>query len=374
MTLLLIILICIVLVVIILQIVAFIRNGRKAPEEPKAPTLDAEGLKLILEQMNSQLNNQLNNINVSVDQKMSNIGQSMSENMHRQFSESRKIVSDVTEKLTKLDETNREVVGFTKQLQDLQDILKNPKQRGILGEYYLETLLKNVMPPGSYEMQYSMHDKAGEGSTIIVDAVVHVKDKIIPIDSKFSLENYNRLVAEKDPLERERLEKAFKGDLKNRIDETSKYVQPSRGTMDFAFMFIPHEAIYYDLLVAEVGGMKINTHDLIDYAFKKRVLIVSPTSFLAFLQTVLQGLKALQIEETHKDVIKRVEELSKHLKSFEEYHKKLGTSLGTVVSHFNSSNKEFRKIDKDVTRIAGLEDGMAIEVDSILLEKPEIDD
>ena len=259
-------------------------------------------------------------------------------------------------------------------MQDLQDILKNPKQRGILGEYYLETLLKNVMPPGSYEMQYSMHDKAGEGSTVIVDAVVHVKDKIIPIDSKFSLENYNRLVAEKDPLERERLEKAFKGDLKNRIDETSKYVQPSRGTMDFAFMFIPHEAIYYDLLVAEVGGMKINTHDLIDYAFKKHVLIVSPTSFLAFLQTVLQGLKALQIEETHKDVIKRVEELSKHLKSFEEYHKKLGTSLGTVVSHFNSSNKEFRKIDKDVTRIAGLEDGMAIEVDSILLEKPEIDD
>ena len=360
--------------VIILQIVGFIRNGHKVPEEPKAPTLDAEGLKLILEQMNSQLNNQLNNINVSVDQKMSNLGQSMTDNMHRQFSESRKIVSEVTEKLTKLDETNREVVGFTTQLKDLQDILKNPKQRGILGEYYLETLLKNVMPPGSYEMQYSMHDKAGEGSTIIVDAVVHVKDKIIPIDSKFSLENYNRLVAEKDPLERERLEKAFKGDLKNRIDETSKYVQPSRGTMDFAFMFIPHEAIYYDLLVAEVGGMKINTHDLIDYAFKKRVLIVSPTSFLAFLQTVLQGLKALQIEETHKDVIKRVEELSKHLKSFEEYHKKLGTSLGTVVSHFNSSNKEFRKIDKDVTRIAGLEDGMAIEVDTILLEKPEIDD
>ncbi|MEK9184891.1 MAG: DNA recombination protein RmuC, partial [Patescibacteria group bacterium] len=195
--------------------------------------------------------------------------------------------------------------------------------------------------------------------------------KIIPIDSKFSLENYNRLVEEKDTVERERLEKAFKTDLKGRIDETAKYVKPSEGTMDFAFMFIPHEAIYYDLLVAQVGGIKINTRDLIEYAFKeKHVLIVSPTSFLAFLQTVLQGLKALQIEETAKDIIVRVEQLGKHLKSFEDYHNKLGASLGTVVSHFNNSSKEFKKIDKDVLRITGISQ----EIETIAIDKPDIEE
>src|SRR3989338_5100208 len=203
--------------------------------------------------------------------------------MQNQFGESAKIIRDVTERLTKLDETNRQVVNFADQLQNLQDILKNPKKRGILGEYYLETVLKNVLrflknvlPPGSYQMQYAFPDG------LIVDAVVFVKDKIIPIDSKFSLENYNRLVEEKNPSDREKLERAFRNDLKLRIDETSKYVKPEEGTMEFAFMFIPHEAIYYDLLVAQVGAVKVNTRDLIEYAFKeKKVIIVSPTSFLA---------------------------------------------------------------------------------------------
>jgi DNA recombination protein RmuC len=242
--------------------------------------------------------------------------------MRVQFSESAKLIRDVTQGLTKLDETNKQVVSFADQLQSLQDILKNPKQRGILGEYYLETLLKNVMPTGSYQMQYPFTDGT------IVDAVVFVKDKIIPIDSKFSLENYNRLVEEKDPDRRAEYETAFRRDLKNRIDETSKYVKPAENTMDFAFMFIPHEAIYYDLLVAQVGAVKVNTRDLIEYAFKdRRVIIVSPTSFLAYLQTVLQGLKALQIEESAKEIRKRVEDLGKHLAAYDQYMAKLAIRL-----------------------------------------------
>ncbi len=323
----------------------------------EAPKQDDTGLKLILQQMNE--------LTRTVDQKIGETTRNVNDVMRSQFGESAKLIKEVTQGLTKLDETNRQVVSFADQLQNLQDILKNPKQRGILGEYYLETLLKNVLPPGSYQMQYPFNDGT------IVDAAVFVKDKIIPIDSKFSLENYNRLVEEKDPIERERLERAFKVDLKGRIDETAKYVQPTQGTMDFAFMFIPHEAIYYDLLVAQVGGLKINTRDLIEYAFKdKHVLIVSPTSFLAFLQTVLQGLKALQIEETAKDIIVRVEQLGKHLKSFEDYHKKLGSSLGTVVSHFNNSNKEFKKIDKDVLRITGA----SVEISQLAIDKPELED
>ncbi|MBI5733405.1 MAG: DNA recombination protein RmuC, partial [Candidatus Kerfeldbacteria bacterium] len=282
--------------------------------------------------------------------------------LQAQFGESAKIIRDVTERLTKLDETNRQVVNFADQLQNLQDILKNPKQRGILGEYYLETLLKNVLPAGSYQMQYPFKDGT------IVDAVVFVKDKIIPIDSKFSLENYNRLAEERDPAERERLEKLFKADLKNRIDETSKYVKPEENTMDFAFMFIPHEAIYYDLLVAQVGAVKVNTRDLIEYAFKdKHVIIVSPTSFLAYLQTVLQGLRALQIEESAKEIRKNVETLAKHLLSYDEYMKKLGSNLGTTVNSYNSAYGELKKIDKDVLRISG----EAIGIEVALLDKPK---
>jgi DNA recombination protein RmuC len=312
------------------------------------------GLKLILQQINE--------LNRTVDQKMADVTRHTSDSIRTQLGESNKLIADVTRGLTKLDETNRQVVSFADQLQNLQDILKNPKQRGILGEYYLETLLKNVLAPAQYQMQYAFSN--GE----IVDAVVFVKDKIIPIDSKFSLENYNRLTEAKDPSEKERLEKLFVNDLKIRITETAKYIRPAEGTMDFAFMFIPHEAIYYDLLINKIGAMGDDTENLIQRAAGRyKVIIVSPTSFLAYLQTVLQGLKAMQIEETAKDIIKRVGELGEHLKKYEIYHQKLGNSLETVVNHYNASGKEFKKVDKDVTRITGAEVGVNLSA----IEKPE---
>jgi DNA recombination protein RmuC len=284
--------------------------------------------------------------------------------MRYQSSETSRIIADITEKITRLDETNKQVVSFADQLKNLQDILKNPKQRGVLGEYYLETLLKNVMPPGSYQMQYSFPDGT------IVDAVVFIKDKIIPIDSKFSLENYNRISETNDKREKDRLEKIFVNDLKNRINETSKYIQPNQNTMDFAFMFIPHEAIYYDLLINKIGAITEDTENLIQRAASKyKVIIVSPTSFLAYLQTVLQGLKAMQIEESAKDIVKRVGELGVHLKSYEETHQKLGNTLATAVNHFTKSNHEFRKIDKDIMRITG----QAIEIETISMEKPKLE-
>ncbi len=345
-----------VLVAILLLYVSFFKR-QDVPEVKQ----DDTGLKLLLQQINE--------LSRTVDHKLGESSRVMHESVRAQFSESQHLIKEITRELTEVKETGKQVMSFADQLQSLQDILKNPKQRGVLGEYYLETLLKNVLPPGSYEMQFRL-GKTDEGKDLIPDAVVRVKDKIIPIDSKFSLENYNRILETRDIAERERLEKLFKQDLKNRIDETSKYIHPDKNTMDFAFMFIPHEAIYYDLLVAQIGGMKVNTQDLIEYAFKKRVLIVSPTSFLAFLQTVLQGLKALQIEETAKDIIKRVDELGKHLKSYEEYHGKLGNALSTTINHFNASNKELRKIDKDVMRITGT----SIEVEMIEVAKPERED
>ena len=300
---------------------------------------NGEGLSLIQQQ--------LGELTRTLDARVAESSKQVHETVRSQLSESARLIKDVTVGLTKLDETNRQVVSFADQLQNLQDILKNPKQRGILGEYYLETVLKNVMPPGSFQMQYAF--KNGE----IVDAAVFMRDRIIPIDSKFSLDNYNKAIEAREGSEREAFEKAFKQDLKVRIDETSKYVRPEENTMEFAFMFIPSEGVYYDLLVNQVGAMKTNTRDLIEYAFGKKVIIVSPTSFLAYLQTVLQGLKALQIEEQAKDIQKRVGELGKHLGTYDEYMKKLGNTLQTSVNHYTAAYKEFGKIDKDVMRISG---------------------
>ncbi len=278
-----------------------------------------------------------------------------------QFSESAKIIREITGELVKVNEGQKQVVNLADQLRGIEDILKNPKQRGVLGEYFLEETLKNVLPPNSYQMQY----KFMNGDT--VDAVVFVKEKIIPIDSKFTLENYERLLNEKDATLKIEMEKQFKIDLKNRIDETSKYVRPAENTMDFAFMFIPSEAIYYDLLVNKVGAVKVATRDLIEYAFRdKKVIIVSPTSFLAYLQTVLQGLRALQIEESAKDIRRRVEELGRHLETYEEYMKKLGGHLGTSVSMYNQAYRELGKVDKDVLKITGTGTG----ANPIVLSKP----
>lgn len=286
--------------------------------------------------------------------------------MQRQLSESTKIVADVSKRLTKLDETNKRVVDVADELKTLQNVLSNPKQRGVLGEYYLSQVLENVLPPDRFQAQYKF--KNGE----IVDAVIFLdKGKVLPIDSKFSLENYNRLIEAKDKISKDRLVSEFKKDLKNRIDETSKYIRPDEKTMDFAFMFIPSEAIYYDLLINKVGVSGANARDLMEYAFvEKKVIIVSPTSFMAYLQTVLQGLRSLQIEEQAKDIQIRVGQLGKHLSAYDTYMQKLGNSLGTTVNHFNTAHKELGKIDKDVLKISG----KAANIDPQLIDKPRYDD
>jgi len=313
------------------------------------------------------LQQQIGEIGKAVDSKLSE----SNKNVQEQFKHSADIIRNVTEKLTRLDETNKQVVSFADQLKNLQDILKNPKQRGILGEYYLESVLKNVLPPGSYAMQYPFSDG------VIVDAVVFVDNaggqsgkRIIPIDSKFSLENYNRMLEARDPQERKRFESAFVNDLKIRIDETSKYVKPEEKTMDFAFMFIPSEAVYYDLLINKVGAITEDTNNLIYYAGKKKVVVVSPTSFLAYLQTVLQGLRNQKISEQAHAIIKEVERLGKHLYAYSEHMNRLGQHLGTTVSSYNKASKELEKIDKDVVKLTEGESQIRLEQ----IEAPVLED
>lgn len=312
---------------------------------------DSESLSLLQEQM-SQLQTRLNDQLQSSQTNQT----TLQETIQKQMTDTREVIGDVRDRLGKLHETNQQVVGVTDQLQSLEDILKNPKQRGVLGEYYLETVLKNVLPPERFRLQYTL-GRDEQGNKLVPDAAVFLEEgKTLPVDSKFSLENYNRLVQEHDDTKREALQKEFKTDLKNRIDETAKYIQPDLGTMEFAFMFIPSEGVYYDLLINNVGSSNTTARDLIEYAFQeKRVIIVSPTSFMAYLQTVIQGLRSLEIEENVREIQKRVGELQRHIATHEECMQKLGKSLGTTVNHFNTAHKELGKIDKDVVRIADSE-------------------
>ncbi len=312
------------------------------------------------------LQEQLGKLTDRMDERLDKSHENMQTAIRSQFAASTKLIGEVTRDLTELKESNKQVMNITDELKLLQNTLQNPKQRGVLGEYFLQTVLENVLPPERYKLQHRFNDGETVDAAIILD-----RGKILPVDSKFSLENYNRLVDEKNEQRRETLVRAIKNDLKLRIDETSKYIRPSEGTMDFAFMFIPSEAIYYDLLVNKIGTLQTNARDLIEYAFRdKKVIIVSPTSFMAYLQTVMQGLRSLQIEERAKEIEKRVGELGRHLTAHETYMQKLGGSLGTTVNHFNAAHKELAKVDKDVVKIA--ETTPAVE--AILVDKPSLND
>lgn len=348
----------VVLLVVVLLVQGYVYFFRKEKSSD-------EGSLLLLQQ-------QLQDLTKTMDQRMAESNKSLQEGSRLQFRESKELIQEINREVneqlrgvikgvTEVQESSKQVFTVAEQLQNLEKVLKHQKQRGNLGEASLQLALENILPAGAYKLQYQF--PGGE----TVDAVVETKDGMIPVDAKFSLDNYRRLVDEPDDLRREELEKEFKNDLKKRIDETAKYIRPNEGTLPFAFMYIPAEAIYYDLLVNEVGSVKVNTRSLIDYAYKdKNVIIVSPTTFAAYLQSVLYGFRAFKVEEGAKEIQKNVEKLTRHMQAYTEYFEKLGNSLGTTVNHYNNAQKELGKIDKDVTRIAG----EGLELDGDILEKP----
>jgi len=344
----------IVILLLVITLVITLTQSRRLKQssefDPQILTLLNDVRKEIQDSTSSQRKEVEGKLDLMHERLLKNMQESSS-TLQKHFSHTSGIIQNVTEKLTKLDETNKQVLNFSEQLQSLENILKNPKQRGILGEYWLEALLGQVLSPCGYQMQYQLGVDETSGQMLIPDAVLFVKEMLIPIDAKFSLENYNRISVETDPVQKEILEKEFKSDVKMRIDETSKYIQPQKGTTNFAFMFIPAEGVYHNLITQSVGAVKVNSRNLIEYAFEKGVMIVSPTSFFAYLQTVILGLKALQIEDSVKDIQKQAENLMRHMKAYEEHHNRLGKHLETTVRAYSASSQELKKVDKDIYRI-----------------------
>lgn len=355
----------IIIVVLLLALIGVVVYTTFFKKEVKKEDTSKDGLLMLQQQMQE--------LTRTMDERMGATTEKMYESVKTQFSESQRLIRDINKEVNEqlmsvvkgvaeVSESNKKVFDIGEQLQNLEKVLKHQKQRGNLGEASLQLALENMLPATAFKMQYAF-----EGGDI-VDAVVMTKDGMIPVDAKFSLDNYRRLVDETDETRREELEKEFKNDLKKRIDETAKYIRPQNGTLPFAFMYIPAEAIYYDLLVNEVGAVKVNTRSLIDYAYKdKNVIIVSPTTFAAYLQSVLYGFRAFKIEESAKQIGKQVESLTRHLNAYNDYFMKVGNALGTTVNHYNAASKELGKIDKDVMKITG----QSIEAEQLVLEKPD---
>lgn len=313
---------------------------------------------LIQNQLNSLVNNldsrltetnriiqeQLHSSNVWLQQQNSSnndLLQKISEN-------NSKILREVTEKLVKVEDTNTQIVNFAAQMQSLENILKNPKQRGIMGEYFLETMLGNVLPKSVYKTQHPFKDG------VIVDAVIFTKDKIIPIDAKFSLDAYNRMANCNDKDLLKSIEKEFLRDIRLRIDETSKYVKPEENTIDLAFMFVPSDSVYQEII--RMGCETEAPVDIITYAYGKKVVIVSPTSFFAYLQTLLKALKTVQIEEQVGEIIKYLNESAKYLAMFEEEMNKLGRNISALNNTYNRANNEAKKLSKRIAKVTNNQD------------------
>ena len=362
--------IIIALIVVVLTLIFIVYRGNSG------------GNSDVIIQLSNNLSNQIQNIRkeisdnseksrLEIESKLKIINKEISDfqissksTMQKQFADSNKIIKDVTNELAKIKGTNEQVLSFANQMKSLEKILGNQKQRGIFGEIQLENLLSNVLPPEIFQMQYSF--KNGE----MVDAIIKVNDNIIPIDAKFSLDNYNRMIESSDENEIKVLEKKFKEDIKSRIDETSKYIKPQEKTLDYAFMFIPADGLYQDLLNSRVGSLKINSNELVSYAYLKKVMIVSPMSLFPMLQITMKALNNLKFEKEIDTVIKNVRNLSNHLASYQLYHDKLGNTLKTVVNHYNKTSDEFGKIDKDISRISNGK--IKLNLDNEIIDKPNL--
>ncbi len=224
-----------------------------------------------------------------------------------------------------------------KDLARLEQALRPPKARGGFGELLLENLLRDRLPPAAYEMQYTF--QSGER----VDAVVRV-DRLIPVDSKFPLDNYNRLVEAEAEEERTLAERQFARDVKQHIDAiAAKYIRPDEGTYDFAFMYIPVEAVYYELACGKTGA-------LLTYAHERRVFPVSPTTFTAYLQVIALGLRGMQIEQHAHEVMAYVAELQRDFERFADDFDKIGTHIGHAQSKHHEATKRLDRFETKLER------------------------
>ncbi|MBI4549064.1 MAG: DNA recombination protein RmuC, partial [Ignavibacteriae bacterium] len=242
-----------------------------------------------------------------------------------------KVIGDVQRNLGELGMATQEIKELGQSVSKLEELLRAPKLRGGLGEFLLEDLLKQVLPAGSYDMQYRF--KNGQA----VDAIIRTSDRLVPIDSKFPLENFRRLTTANTEKEKKEFQRAFVGDVKKHIDAiATKYIVPDEGTFPFALMYIPAENIYYEVIIKDEAS---NGAGLYGYAIDRRVIPVSPNSFYAYLQVIALGLRGLRIEEQARDILNNLARLQADIAKVRE-------TFDTVGTHLDNARKKYEEADK----------------------------
>ena len=353
--------ILIVLIIVLIVLAFFILAKLSQQSWNSQNKQNNDELKNAMQHMWDQLERKLNDSTRQIDEKLFQTSSSIDkkleasqrfigDNMSKTYETSSKIhknandsIQAITEKISKLEETNSQIKDIGWQLRGLENILKNPKQRGNLGEYFLKELLENTFAENQFALQHPIW------KAWIVDAALFLGWKTIPIDAKFPHENYDRLIHAENEFESLKFWKELKKDIKKRIDEVAKYIVPEQDTTDFAFMLIPAEWMYYDIFISRVGN--IQSKEIIEYSFSKKVIICAPSSFYAYLQTVMQWMKALKIEDEAKEIQRYVIKLQKDLEKYEEVFNKVWASLWTTVSHYNNANKRLEIIDTDIYKL-----------------------
>jgi len=279
-------------------------------------------------------------ISAQVNERLAQMNQSLQEAnkvISQNLSSSTGVFGNVEEQLGRLEETNRQIMDISKDISSLQELLRVPKMRGQIGETLLENLLAQVLPQNYYHMQYRF--KSGE----TVDAVIKLGEKLVPVDAKFSLENFQKFSATDDEQERNALRKRFIQDVKNRIDEiAAKYILPQENTYDFALMYIPAENVYYEVIIKE---------DIFSYCMSKKVIPVSANTFYAYLQVICLGLKGLKVEENAKEILKTLSTLSGEINKFREDFGLLGTHLSNAGRKYEDSQRRLERLSDKLLNI-----------------------
>jgi DNA recombination protein RmuC len=246
-----------------------------------------------------------------------------------------KVVGSVQKSLGGLEEANRRIYEVGKDIASLQEILRAPKLRGGLGEFLLENLLAQVLPPDHFSTQYSF--RSGEKA----DAVIKLGNSLVPVDAKFPLENFKRALQAESDEERTRAKKQFTADVKKHIDAIAqKYILPDEGTYDFALMYIPAENVYYETIIKDESAAE---KSLSEYALSKRVIPVSPGSFYAYLQAIVLGLKGMKVEERAKEIIRYIGRLQGDFSRFRDEFELVGKHLGHAQSSYQSADKRIEQ-------------------------------
>ncbi|MDD2752649.1 MAG: DNA recombination protein RmuC [Candidatus Omnitrophica bacterium] len=286
--------------------------------------------------ISSQVNDRLNQMNLSLQEANKTIGANLGS--------ATTVFGSVEEKLGQLEATNRQIYEISKNISSLQELLRAPKFRGQMGETLLENLLSQVLPKDHFETQYRFK------STDAVDAVIRLGERLVPVDAKFSLENFQKILDTQDEAAKNIFRKKFIQDVKNRVDEIAlKYILPAENTYDFALMYIPAENVYYEVIIKE---------DLFSYGMAKKVIPVSPNTFYAYLQVICLGLKGMKLEENTKSILKNLSALNIEMDKFKEDFTVLGNHLTNASTKYGDSQK---RLDRFSGRLSDIQDAKQIE-------------